>query len=82
MPVWPHERFAAACSSGYWHSHQPRSIPLEQWLERWLPGMQRDQQLVLVFPTFNGKGLLVAPEKLKADLEAEIARSAEGGGGR
>jgi Protein of unknown function (DUF2750) len=81
VPVWPHERFAAACSSGYWYSHIPRSIPLQEWMERWLPGLQRDQQLVLVFPTFNGRGVPVAPERLKADLEAELARMEEGGRG-
>src|SRR5262245_4324842 len=74
VPVWPHERFAAACASGYWAGYEPRSIPLEQWLERWLPGLQRDQRRVAVFPTPREKGLSVAPERLKQDLEAESAR--------
>jgi uncharacterized protein DUF2750 len=75
VPVWPHERFAMACAAGHWAGYEPRCIPLEQWLERWLSGLQRDQRRVAVFPTPREKGLSVAPERLKQDLEAKRPRT-------
>jgi hypothetical protein len=28
VPVWPHERFAAACAEGSWRAYEPRAIDL------------------------------------------------------
>ena len=74
VPVWPHERFAAACVTGAWSDALPRAIKLADWLERWTPGMIRDGRKVAVFPRPNGKGMPVAPERLKEDIESERAR--------
>ena len=73
VPVWPHERFAASCATGKFVDHEPRPIDLSNWIEKWTPGMQRDQLLVAVFPTPDGKGVPVTPERLKEDLEAELS---------
>ena len=72
VPVWPHSRFAVAAAKGNWAGHEPRSIELAHWLERWIPGMLRDGLLVAVFPTPERKGVVVSPERLKADLEEEL----------
>jgi len=72
VPIWPHERYAALCASGEWVNDRPRSIPLAEWLDAWLPGIARDDRLISVFPTPDSKGLVVTAEQLKADLEEEL----------
>ncbi len=72
VPVWPHERYAEACASGDWAGHHPRSIPLVEWLDAWLPGIARDGRRVAVFPTPSCKGIVVTADRLQADLEEEL----------
>jgi hypothetical protein len=70
IPVWPHPRFADACADAQ-KKEQAAKIPLEDWLDRWLPGMNRDGRQVAVFPVPGGKGIVVSPDRLKSDLLAE-----------
>jgi len=72
VPVWPHERYAAICASGEWIKYNPRSIPLAEWLDAWLPGIARDSRLISVFPTPGSKGLIVTAEQLATDLKEEL----------
>jgi uncharacterized protein DUF2750 len=74
VPVWPHERYAAACIAGDWARYQPRAISLEDWLEKWTPGMERDGRLVAVFPTPDRQSTPVEPQRLRQDLERELMR--------
>jgi hypothetical protein len=74
VPVWPHERFALAAAAGDWQGKEPRPIRLRDWMEKWLPGMTRDHRLVAIFPTPDGKGIVVTPERLRRDLEEELSR--------
>jgi hypothetical protein len=70
IPVWPHERCATACASND-DQEQAASIPLEDWLDKWLPGMIKDGRQVAVFPVPTGKGTIVSPTRLRADLLAQ-----------
>ena len=73
IPVWPHLRFASTCATEFWSGNEPRSIELSTWLGRWIPGMMRERRLVAVFPTPPNRGVVVSPERLKEDLEAELS---------
>jgi Protein of unknown function (DUF2750) len=73
VPVWPHERYAAACAKDGWAGNKPKAIPLADWLERWLPGIERDGRFISVFPLADGAGAQIAPGQLAEDL-AEAAR--------
>jgi hypothetical protein len=33
FPVWPHERYAAACASKEWAGKEPCAIALTDWME-------------------------------------------------
>jgi len=70
VPVWPHQRFAEAIADVQ-KQEQPATISLDDWLNKWLPGMMRDGRQVAVFPIPGQKGIVVSPERLKADLLAE-----------
>jgi len=72
VPVWPHSKYAALCAVGVWVDCQPKAITLDVWLARWIPGMERDQQLVAVFPTTKEKGVCVDPKRLETDLRNEL----------
>ena len=74
VPVWPHPRYASACTTGDWAGAEPAAIPLDEWLAAWLPGLERDGRAVAVFPTPGGKGVVVEATRLRADLEAELSR--------
>lgn len=72
VPIWPHEKFAARCANEAWQGFEPKEIPLEAWLGRWIPGMARDGRLVAVFPTDRDKGVFVLPAQLDGDLRSEL----------
>jgi hypothetical protein len=72
VPVWPHARYAAACATDEWADCEPIAIPLDQWLSRWLPGIQRDQTLVAVFPVPGVGEIPTSADRLLQDLEAEL----------
>jgi hypothetical protein len=73
LPVWPHARFASACAKRHWAGFEPRSIDVSTWLAEWTPDLMRDEIQVAVFTTPNGRGVVVPPERLKADLEDELS---------
>jgi transposase/uncharacterized protein DUF2750 len=65
-------RFAVACAEGSWRGYEPRAIDLSVWLERWIPGMQRDRRMVCAFPTPGGQSVRVSPEHFENDLKEEL----------
>jgi Protein of unknown function (DUF2750) len=72
FPVWPHQRFAQALAEGLWEGEKPVSIDIDEWVDAWLPNLERDGMRVAVFQTPDDKGVGVSPERLKTDLEAEL----------
>jgi hypothetical protein len=72
IPVWPHERFAAACATAAWQGYEPRSISIRDWLEKWIPGMLRDGRKISGFPLPSGRAVVVAPDRMREDLEREL----------
>jgi len=76
IPVWPHERYAKSYAIDDWADATPTVIELEAWMARWLPGMTRDGVQVAVFPVTSEKmsGVVVLPERLRKDLEAELEK--------
>ena len=72
IPVWPHPIYAEACALDSWKDHQPRSITLTNWLNKWIPGMQKDGLGIAVFPTYKGNGVIVSAKELELDIRAEL----------
>lgn len=69
VPLWPEADFAAACATGNWAGMRPKPIALADFLNNWIPGMERDNRLVAVFPIPSGKGLFVEADRLAEALE-------------
>lgn len=72
VPVWPHSKYAALCSIGDWANTYPYPIKLQDWIERWIPGIKSDNRRVSVFPTADGNSIVVAPERLEADIGRQL----------
>jgi hypothetical protein len=79
MPVWPHPRYAAACATDAWSGTEPAAIPLHDFRAKWLPGLERDGRRLAVFPVPQGYSIPAAPERMRADLEEELAWYGEDG---
>lgn len=73
IPFWPERELAEACATAEWAVYQPRKIAVDEFLERWLPGMAKDALLAVVFPTPEDKGTYVDPSRLAADLTGALA---------
>src|ERR1051326_8160184 len=65
-PIWPEREFAeaAARERPEWGPVNAMSLPLDEFMERWLPGMQRDGHKVGVF--------WVGPDLLGIDVEPAV----------
>lgn len=72
IPVWPASAYAFACCTDIWKQYRPQQITLENWLQKWIPGMIADKRSVAVFPLPNDKGIVVAPKHLHDDLKEAI----------
>ena len=77
VPVWPHPRFAEAFATAAWEGHRPRKITLEDWLVKWIPGMEADHRKVAVFPVEGGTTTKASPGQLRTDLEEELVKYGE-----
>ncbi|SDZ91128.1 DUF2750 domain-containing protein [Microbulbifer marinus] len=73
LPVWPAAEFAAAYA-GDDSDLKPRSIPLPQFLKKWLAGLERDGIEIGVFPGPDKSVWITEPSDLGQDLRDELSR--------
>ncbi|BDM63594.1 DUF2750 domain-containing protein [Shewanella sp. NFH-SH190041] len=71
IPMWPSEDAAAAWAVDDWQDCEPLSIPLKDWLSRWVPGMEDDELFVAVFPVEGDLGVVIPPHELESRLVAQ-----------
>lgn len=69
MLFWSNEAYARQCAIEEWSHYKPTSIPLDEFMNSWLYGMNEDDLLVGV--NWNAKliGLEVEPFDLLKELE-------------
>lgn len=75
VPIWPHPRFAELCATGHWDGCAPRLIKLEDWCNKWLPGLSRDGRMLSVFPVPGASGTrgpVVSPDRFTDDLQEQL----------
>jgi len=68
MPIWPNKQFASLCATAEWTGYEPSEIRIDDWLEKWIPGLTKDDRQILVFPSNDGEGVLVDPQRLGTDI--------------
>ena len=74
FPVWPHPRFADACSTAAWADGTPQAIDIDEWVEAWIPQLSNQGFGIAVFQTPSDRGVAVPPDRIKRDLEDELSQ--------
>lgn len=72
LPLWSESEFAELCAVDQWKEYKPEVITLDNFIEKWIPGMLKDKTSVNVFLTPNGKGTVISPNLLYDDLQNEL----------
>ncbi|CAA7196727.1 DUF2750 domain-containing protein [Chryseobacterium potabilaquae] len=72
LPLWPEKEFAKLCAIDQWKDYKPESIELDNFIEKWIPGMINDKTLVNIFLTPDAKGTVINPNDLYSDLQEEL----------
>ncbi|GAB2877702.1 DUF2750 domain-containing protein [Microbulbifer echini] len=72
LPVWPSSELAKAYAEDT-TGLMPKSIPLPQFLRKWLPGLKSDAIEIGVFPTPDKTVWITGTEELESDLREELA---------
>jgi len=72
LPVWPHPDYAKEWCNGEWSDCEPKAVELDVWLERWTPGLEQDETLLVVFPNLKEEALLVDPYELDEGLRGAL----------
>lgn len=73
FPLWSHAQLAQQWAAGEFADCQPQAIALEEWLEKWLPGMAGDNLLAAVSPNQEGEAIVVEADELLEELQALLA---------
>lgn len=72
VPFWPEEAFAQLCCSEQWEGYTPKLIALPDFIDKWLPGMKKDNRFANIFYIPGTKtGTIISPDILAEDLNEE-----------
>ena len=74
VPFWPHPEFARSNAKDAWRDTSPEEIALDDFLDKWLPGMTRDARLAAVFPSPLDNAAVVPASQLAGDLRSELEK--------
>ena len=75
LPVWPLEAFAKEAAVEEWQGMLPLQISLDDWKEKWLPGMAGDGYEVAVYPNHQGDSTIIDPEELAVELKLQAKKA-------
>ena len=68
FPVWCEMEFAELCK---WNNYQPTAIPVDDFIEKLLPKLGKDNVMLAIFPTPKGKGIISKVHDVRTDIENE-----------
>lgn len=68
FPVWCETEFAELCK---WNNYQPTPIPLDDFIEKLLPMLEKDNIMLAVFPIPKEKGIICKIQDVRSDIEKE-----------
>jgi len=72
--IWPAKEYAALRAIDDWAHYQPSAIPLEEFMDVLVPGLEADGLLPGVFYTPSGQGVVLTFSQLLEDLRHELGR--------
>ncbi|WP_335716444.1 DUF2750 domain-containing protein [Neobacillus drentensis] len=71
IPFFPKKDFAEYCADSEWRNFKPKSIDLNDFIDKWLVGMKKDGVKPSIFPT-NQEAVTVEIDPLLRDLNNEL----------
>ncbi|SDQ63443.1 DUF2750 domain-containing protein [Pseudomonas sp. UC 17F4] len=74
VPLWPEECFAKICATNEWSNLEPQHIDLQSFIDKWIPGLEGDNHLCLIFPTPSDQGMIITAHSLHHDLKRELSQ--------
>ncbi len=74
LPFFSSEKLAQVLCNGEWASYKPETIPLESFLEDWLPGMHEDNAMVGVNWNSDMEGPELEPSDIAACISSELQK--------
>ena len=72
IPFWPHPEYAERFRTGAWLSYQTKEISLDTFIERWIPGMKKDNMGPAIFPVSEGSLATICLGDLEENLRFEL----------
>ncbi|MCV2885206.1 DUF2750 domain-containing protein [Aestuariibacter sp. AA17] len=77
LPIWPHSEFAKAWEKNDFPDCEPKRISLQEFQNKWLPGMKQVNHLVLAFPlSEDEEGIVLDADEMAECIQDE--RDAQG----
>ncbi|WP_176819204.1 DUF2750 domain-containing protein [Ferrimonas sediminum] len=69
--LWPHQDLAESWATEEYAGCQPMGIPLDDFLDKWVPGLANDGYDVALVPTRAGEGEVMSAKELAVELQGE-----------
>ncbi len=70
VPVWPDKALATLWATDEWDHCEPLSITLQDWMQKWTPGLLQDGLVVMVCPVPAEEGEVIEPDVLAEKILA------------
>ena len=74
IPFWPHPKYATHFAKGDWEGYAAEAIVLNDFVSKWLPGMEKDGTFVAVFPNNEMQGIVVDSNRVLAAINEELEK--------
>ncbi len=68
MPFWSRKAFAQAVCLDEWADCEPQPVDVDDFIDNWLPGLQKDGLMVGINWTTDLEGTEIEPLELSLDL--------------
>ncbi len=74
FPIWPHPEYAQLTADNRFPGNTPERITLSDFMNKWLPGLEKDGIKVGVFPNLEWTMWIMEPDDVGITLKDEIAQ--------
>ena len=68
VPIWPTTELAEYWATGDWENCNPKSISVDDWFQKWTPGLTIDDVSIAVCPNPDEAGVVMFPDVVEQEL--------------